>query len=385
MRTESRPLKLMHVVDSLEMGGLERVMTDLAIAQKEAGHDVTVFSINDTQGFLPVLEAAGVPVVIGHKRGSLDLKVLRALRGLAANMDVIHSHNFVPNYYSAAAMLGMRAAPVLVSTCHDMGKRLSNRRLRWLYLWSLKRTARVAMVGKQVHDRFVSDGTVPEARALTVLNGIPYEKFTNSAQRRFDARVALGLPMEALVVGCVGRMVALKNHGLLIDQVPALLKQFEDLHVVIIGGGELDAKLKAQVATLGLGTRVLFPGVRNDVADLLPAFDIFALPSQTEGLSIALLEACATGLAIVATNVGGNPEIINDRMTGRLVSANDGHALAEALADLLSSSEERVSFGMGARLWVEHYGSVNSLRLAYDKFYASAILDFERSISRSVS
>jgi glycosyltransferase involved in cell wall biosynthesis len=300
-------------------------------------------------------------------------------------MDVIHSHNFVPNYYSAAAMLGMRAAPVLVSTCHDMGKRLSNRRLRWLYLWSLKRTARVAMVGKQVHDRFVSDGTVPEARALTVLNGIPYEKFTNSAQRRFDARVALGLPMEALVVGCVGRMVALKNHGLLIDQVPALLKQFEDLHVVIIGGGELDAKLKAQVATLGLGTRVLFPGVRNDVADLLPAFDIFALPSQTEGLSIALLEACATGLAIVATNVGGNPEIINDRMTGRLVSANDGHALAEALADLLSSSEERVSFGMGARLWVEHYGSVNSLRLAYDKFYASAILDFERSISRSVS
>ena len=173
MRTDSRPLKLMHVVDSLEMGGLERVMTDLAIAQKEAGHTVTVFSINDTQGFLPVLEAAGVPVVIGHKKGSLDLKVLRAVRGLAAGMDVIHSHNFVPNYYSAAAMLGMRKSPVLVSTCHDMGKRLTNRRLRWLYLWSLKRTSRVAMVGKQVHDRFVNDGTVPEARAMTVLNGIP--------------------------------------------------------------------------------------------------------------------------------------------------------------------------------------------------------------------
>jgi glycosyltransferase involved in cell wall biosynthesis len=373
MGNTQRLLKLIHVVDSLEMGGLERVVTDLAIAQKDAGHAVTVFSINDTQGFVGLLEAEGVPVIIGHKRGSLDLKVLRALRAATIGVDVVHSHNFVPNYYCAAAMLGMQRKPVLVTTCHDMGKRLANSRLRWLYRWSLKRTARVAMVGKQVHDRFVGDGTVPEARAMTVLNGIPFEKFTNSPERRESARIALGLPRDARVIGCVGRMVALKNHALLIEQVPSLLRRFMDLHVVIIGGGELEGRLKAQVASLGLQGHVHFPGVRNDVSDLLPAFDIFALPSQTEGLSIALLEACATGLAIVASDVGGNPEIINDRMTGRLVPPNDGRALEEALADLLASSEERVSFGMGARLWVEYYGSVESLRKTYDACYRTAL------------
>jgi glycosyltransferase involved in cell wall biosynthesis len=368
-----RILTVIHVVDSLEMGGLERVVTDLAIAQQNAGHHVTVFSINDTKGFRETLEAAGVPVVIGHKQASLDIKVLIALRKVFAFVDVVHSHNFVPNYYCAFAMLGMKRKPALVTTCHDMGKRLSNRRLRWLYRWSLKRTARVAMVGKQVHDRFVNDGTVPESRAMTVLNGIPFEKFTNSPERRELARIALRLPQDARVIGCVGRMVALKNHGLLIERVPTLLTRFMDLHVVIIGGGELEGQLKAQVSALGLQSRIHFPGMRNEVSDLLPAFDIFALPSQTEGLSIALLEACATSLAIVASNVGGNPEIINDRMTGLLVPPNDGQALEEALAYLLASSEERVSFGMGARLWVEHYGSVESLRKAYDACYRTSL------------
>lgn len=370
-----RPLGLIHVVDSLEFGGLERVVTDLAIAQQAAGHRVSVFTINATTGFRPVLEAAGIPVVVGDKRGTLDRAVLRSLRAASMDkgVDVIHAHNFVPNYYAAISTLFARPRPVLVGTCHDMGMRLSNRRLRWLYRWSLTRTTRVAMVGQQVRDRFVNTGIVDAARAVTVLNGIPVAHFRNSEARRVAARAALGIAPDAPVIGCVGRLVSLKNHRLLLAHLPGLVRVHQNLRVVLAGDGPLHAELLAQARALGMTDHVLFLGARTDIANILPAFDIFALPSQTEGLSIALLEACATGLAIVATDVGGNPEIVHDGSTGTLVPVDDGPALEAALDTLLRDAALRARLGAAACAWVAANASVDALRVAYDDFYQAAI------------
>ena len=370
-----RSLALLHVVDSLEFGGLERVVTDLAIAQRDAGHRVAVFSINATTGFRPTLETAGIEVLVGDKHGTLDRAVLRALRAASVGrgIDVIHAHNFVPNYYAAFASLFARRAPVLVGTCHDMGMRLSHRRLRWLYRWSLTRTARVAMVGQQVCDRFVQSGIVRPDRAVTVLNGIPVERFRNTDARRLAARAALGIAPDAPVIGCVGRLVGLKNHRLLLEQVPALVARHPQLQVVLAGDGPLRADLAAQAQGLKIADRVHLLGARNDVADILPAFDVFALPSQTEGLSIALLEACATGLAIVATKVGGNPEIVHHGDTGLLVEVDDGPGLGAALETLLDDAALRARLGANACDWVAQHASVDALRLAYDAFYAAAL------------
>ncbi len=367
-------LRVLHVVDSLEVGGLERVVTDLAIAQRTRGHDVSVFSLNNTTGFSNELRQAGIAVLIGAKQRGWDIAVLSKLRRSAAGtVDVIHTHNFVPNYYAAAALWGARQRPTLVSTCHDMGTRLNNRKLRWFYRWSLARTARVAMVGRQVHDRYVQSGIVPRARASTVLNGIPVERFTASIARRTAARDALGLPHEVPVIGSVGRFVGLKNHALLISVVPALLSQAPQLRLVLIGDGELDGPLREQVRSLGLSDQVLFAGKRTDVADLLPAFDIFAMPSLTEGLSIALLEACASGMAVVATAVGGNPEIIHHGQTGLLVPAADGPALADALGALLRDPAEGLRLGMNAASWVGKHASIGALCSTYDDFYRESL------------
>jgi glycosyltransferase involved in cell wall biosynthesis len=123
---------------------------------------------------------------------------------------------------------------------------------------------------------------------------------------------------------------------------------------------------------LGVADRVRFLGAHPAVADVLPAFDVFALPSRTEGLSIALLEACATGLAVVATAVGGNPDIIADGKTGVLVAVDDEAALVSALDHLLSTPSERTRVGTAASRWVETHASAESLRIAYDAFYSSA-------------
>jgi glycosyltransferase involved in cell wall biosynthesis len=373
MARPPKTLSILHVVDSLEFGGLERVVSDLAQAQLAHGHTVTVFSINRTEGLLPELTRAGVSVLIGDKSRGWDLEVLKKLRHAAAQVDVVHAHNFVPNYYSAAALLAARRRPAQVCTCHDMGLRLKQRRLRWMFRLSLARTSRVAMVGRQVHDRFVSTGLVPEARANTVMNGVPVQRFAPSPPRRAAAREALGLSPSALVIGCVGRLVPLKNHRIIIGVMPALVAKHPELRLVIIGAGELAAELKAQVQAVGMGEHVVLAGQRSDVGDLLPAFDVFALPSLTEGLSISLLEAGATGLALVATAVGGNPEVVSDGQTGLLVSVDDGPALAAALARLIDNPEERSRLGKAAFEWVRANGSIEALCEAYDALYRQAI------------
>lgn len=371
MKPSAALLKILHVVDSLEFGGLERVTTDLAKAQHARGHEVAVFSINPTVGLLPELQAAGIPVVVGGKSRSLDWAVLGKLRSTAAErkVDVVHAHNFVPNYYAAMALFGAKNAPVLVSTCHDMGTRLSNRRLRWIYRLSLLRTRRVAMVGQQVHDRYVASGLVKAEAAETVLNGIPVRRFTGSAARRLAARNAMGIAADVPVIGSVGRLVSLKNQRLLIEVLPALLARHPALRLVIVGDGPLESALRAQASSLKVEGQVNFLGQRADVADLLPGFDIFALPSLTEGLSIALLEACATGVAVVATAVGGNPEIVKDGQTGLLVPPEDGPALREALAALLADPALRGRLGSRASEWVVAHASIDALCSTYDRFY----------------
>jgi glycosyltransferase involved in cell wall biosynthesis len=376
MPAPRRPLRLLHVVDSLERGGLERAVVDLAVAQQRWGDEVAVFSILETSGFRPELEDAGVPVIVGAKRRSFDLRVLGRLRRAALDgprADIVHAHNFVPSYYAAAALLGARRPPALVGTCHDMGTRLTNRRLRWLYRWSLTRTARVAMVGRQVHDRYVFSGMVDPARAITVRNGVPVGRFGTSDARRAAARAQLGLDPHATVIGCVGRLVALKNHRMMVAVLPDLLRKRADLTLALLGGGPLCEELQAQATALGVADRIVFAGERTGIPDLLPAFDLFVMPSLTEGLSIALLEACATGLPIVATAVGGNLEIVTDAQAGLLIPPGEQSALLEAVGTMLGDAALRERCGASARRWALAHASMEAFRASYDAFYRGAL------------
>lgn len=368
------PPSVLHVVDTLEVGGLERVVTDLAIAQQASGQRVAVFSIQACTGFRAELEAAGVEVVVGAKRGMLDRRVLRALRATIRErgIEVVHTHNFVPNYYAALALTALRGAPVLVNTVHNMGTRLSNRRLRWLYRASLWRTRRVAMVGTQVRDRFVGRGFVGEGKAEVVLNGIPFDRFAAAAATRASARAALGVAADALVAGCVGRLVPVKNHALLLDGLPWLRERHPRLHVVLAGDGPLDAELRAQAAALGVSDHVTI-GSRGDVAAVLPAYDVYVQPSLSEGLSIALLEAAAARRAIVATAVGGNPEIVEHGSRGLLVAPGDGRALREAIDALLTDAARREQLGANAQDWARANASIERMREAYAALYAQAL------------
>jgi len=374
MRCDASVLpRLLHVVDGLDTGGLERFVCDLALSQHAAGQSVAVFSLNRTDGFRAELEAGGVEVIQGDKRGGFDRALTLRLRALVRErgIELVHTHNFVPNYYAALAVLGLRCA--LLNTCHNMGTRLAQRRLRWLFRLSLLRTARIATVGEAARAHLVGTGLLPAARSVALDNGIPVQRFARGEQARAAARELLGVPADVPVLGCVGRLVALKNHALLIGVLPDLRARFAALQLVLIGDGPLRAELAQQAQTLGLGDCVHFTGDRSDVAQLLCAFDVFVQPSRTEGLSIALLEASAAGCAIVASRVGGNPEIVAEGERGRLFESENAAGLQAVLAELLADAAQRRRLGDAARAWAEREVGIERARERYAALYAQAL------------
>ncbi|MDE2119326.1 MAG: glycosyltransferase [Betaproteobacteria bacterium] len=372
--TAESSLRILHVVDSLERGGLERVVTDLAILQHQQGHDVAVFSIQHPGALAPELERAGVPVLLGDKQRSADLNTLRLLRRAIRErrVDVVHAHNFMPTYYLAAAGLGWGGRAASVATCHDMGSRLAQRKLRWIMRWALARMSRVVMVGAQVQARYLEARLVSPAKVECIRNGVTLDRFDHGAHARAEARKRLGLQVEDLVIGSVGRLVELKNHRALIDVLAQLRAEHSQLRLVLVGGGALRQQLEHHARQCGVEAQVTFAGEQPDVAALLPAFDLFALPSTTEGLSVALLEAAASALPIVATAVGGNPEIVEQGRTGLLVPASDDAALAGALRALLADPARRAELGHAARAWVADNASLGSMFASHDRLYRAA-------------
>jgi len=378
----SGALSILHVVDSLERGGLERNVCDIAQEQRQAGHHPAVFCLYRLGELAAELMAAGIHVQCAHKRDGFDLRPFLSLRSalLQTRWDIVHSHNLVPNYYVAVATLGMSRTrrPVVVNSCHDMGTRLGRSGLRRRYLWSVRRTSHIVMVADEVRDRYVGGGLIPASKASVVYNGVRTDCHQAGPAGRVEARAVLALGSQVQVIGTVGRLVPVKNQALLLRCMADLLRSADGLHLVLVGGGPLEGALRAQCDSLGIREHVTFAGERSDVARLLPAFDVFVLPSLTEGLSIALLEAASAGLAIVATDVGGNGRIVQHDLTGLLVPSEDQAALGSAITTLLESEPMRHRLGEAARQWAVDHASIQAQCRSLQSVYERTLRDSAR-------
>ena len=369
-------MRVLHVVESLDRGGLERVVCDLAIEQQRRGHFVEVVCLFTAGEFSSDLKAAGLNVLVTGKQPGLDLKAMGRMRAVVRDgrHELVHTHNPVANYYACMAMpLSWNKWPI-INTRHNMGARDPADLRERLFRWSIMRTAKVAMVSPQVSRKFVDSGVVPEAKAAVVMNGIPIDRYVPATdEARASARRTLGVPAEAHVVGSVGRLAGVKNHALLLAAAAPLCHADPALRIVLIGEGDVREALKRQALDLGIADRLLMPGERADIAQVLPAFDVFAMPSISEGHSIALLEAACTGLPSVATEVGGNPEIVQHGRTGLLVPSQDEEALRGALDALLSDPLRRRAMGEQARAWARDTVSLDTMTTRYDDLYRTVV------------
>jgi glycosyltransferase involved in cell wall biosynthesis len=365
-------MKIVHVVETLDRGGLERTVCDLAAAQKLRGDQVSALCLFRRGLLADELESRGVPVSAIGKRTGNDFAALwrlrRALR--VAGADVVHTHNATAHYHTAWACWP-RSDWQLLNTRHGMGDG-AGKRVEARFRRSLDQHSRVAAVSEFSGRHLVAGGVVPEACLRIVPNGIPVQRFGQNT--RSTARARLGLPLDVPVVGTVGRLHSVKDQAGLIRAVVMARQTLPALRCIVIGDGELRGTLEALVAETNNQPYIQLLGDRSDVAELLPAMDLFALPSHTEGYSIALLEAAASGVPMLVSDVGGNREIVADGVTGRVIPRVEPihESLAKALLKLLSDFAALAQMGAAARRWAVEHASVESMVQRYDALYRGA-------------
>lgn len=367
-------MKVTHVVENLNRGGLERLVIDLALLQHDAGHDCRVLCLFERGTLAAELQSRGVEVLACDKRTGADMAaVMRMRRALRARGGVLHTHNAAAHYHAVTAAVGLHFDRV-VNTRHGMGDFDPGSRRERLFRASMRATHAVVAVCDAARLRLEESGVRPRQALLSIPNGIPVGRFqpADTAARRMLLD-ELGLDPSARIVGTVGRLNPAKDQVGMLKAFARVRASVPEAVLVLVGDGPLRPRLESVAREQGVGAHVRFLGDRSDVARIARGFEMFVLSSLTEGYSIALMEACALGLPIVATTVGGNGEIVEDGLNGLLVPPADPVALADAIVSLLDDPRRSARMGDAGRLWVLEEGSLAAMARRYEAVYAGGM------------
>ncbi|MDP2939657.1 MAG: glycosyltransferase [Candidatus Omnitrophota bacterium] len=210
-----------------------------------------------------------------------------------------------------------------------------------------KLSTKIIAISNAVNNRF-SWMKNREARVITIYNGIDLRKF-NPSLTKSNIREELNFVQETPLVGTVGRLDWYKGHKYLLKAARIVVDNIPECHFLIVGEGEKRKKLESLTSQLKLNNNVIFTGYRDDIPEILASLDLFVLPSVSEGLGRSIVEAMAMERSVVATNVGGIPEVVQDKLTGILVLRKDTKAMANAIIDLLISKDKANKMGLVGR------------------------------------
>lgn len=317
---------------------------NLARSGAELGQRVSVICLERPGDLASQVNASGAEVICLHKAAGRRPETVGKVRSVLRSLrpEVVHTHQIGALYYTGPAAKPENV-PLLVHTEHTNQvaiHRSFERQVRARLLWCLggRHAARFFCVSDDIASEATAFGTVPRHKVAVVLNGIDTDRFR--AQGHAEAlRESFGIPAGAPVVGTVGRLNEVKCQDLLIRSFRRVLDRVPDAHLLLVGDGPMRPSLHALVEELRLGDRVHFAGYQAAPDRYMQVMDVFALPSRAEGLPLAILEAWAAGLPVVATRVGGVPGLVEDGRTGLLINPGDGEALTAAIGRLIDDTE----------------------------------------------
>ncbi|WP_058554034.1 glycosyltransferase [Thiohalocapsa sp. ML1] len=371
---ESLPVRVLHVVHGLPRGGLENGVVNLLNGLPPAQFRQSVACL-DSRGEMADRVRPEVPVHVlnrGRHDLALPLRLARLIR--ATRPQVVHCRNW--NTWAdtvlAQRLSGRRST--LVWSFHGFAdghwfpwrRRVASRGLALA-------TDRLFAVCRDAAERFAGLAGIPQSRFEVLYNGVDCRRFAPSGQRA-ALRRTLGFADDELVILTVASLTPVKGHAALLEAAARVLTGTRlRLRFLWLGEGGERGRLEARVRELGIGAWVDMPGGSDRVPQYLAAADLFALPSELEGMSNAILEAMASGLPVVAHAVGGNPELVDHGRSGLLVPAGDSAVLARAIERLVHNHAERRAMGADARLRAEQIFSLEAMLKRYADFYQHAV------------
>lgn len=341
-------MKALLLCQNLAVGGAEELVLGASTHLPSEGVETAVVAITRRGPIAEEIARAGVPVHLasgqpGPRDSAAFLRLVRLLR--RERPDVVHTYLLNASLYGRLAAI-MAGVPLVLAAEQNVYRRKRRRHARMERILAAK-TFRIVACCRAVGDFYADQTSVPRHKIAVVYNAARFGPELSADDRRL-ALARLGVPSDAVTVGTVGRLAEQKGHQFLLEAVADLAPGLPRLVLLVAGEGPLRGELEAQASRLGIAARVRFLGVRRDRETLYAAMDLFVLPSLWEGLSLALIEAMGAGRPLVATDVGGNPEVVSHGQTGLIVSPRDRAALAGGIKTLLLGTDLARALGAAA-------------------------------------
>lgn len=372
---ETGRIKVAFITYLLDIGGIETLILEICRNIDRNAYDPYVFVFQRDGKLEDELRSMGIPVYLVEKRPGTDLglvlRLMRLFRRL--NIDVVHTHNQSPWLYGGiAAFLSGKPLIHTEHTVVDYHPQYHPERWKKIERWLSLITYRITTVANSVAAFLTAEEGIPSSKINVIHNGVKtsvYDKHTDVCSKR----ASLGINDTDFVVGNVARFYPNKDHKTLLKAFEIVSRNIGQAKLMLAGDGPLKDELVAVADKLGLSGKVNFLGNRRDIPEVLKTFDIFALSSTREGFPIVLLEAMAAGLPVVATDVDGNSELVNDGRTGILVPSGNAEALARAICDMASGRQDVKRMGEEARQAVRSRFNFENMIASYDAIYKKAL------------
>ncbi len=379
MSSDNPPL-IAHILYRFDVGGLENGVVNLINRIPQDRYRHAIISLTDATDFKKRIHTPNVEIYCLHKQAGQDPAYLWRLWKLLRRLKpaITHTRNLAAlETVFIAQLAGVRRR---VHSEHGWGMadlHGANRKYRLLRRSMSKLVHRYIGLSKHIEQYLHEDVGIPAAKLTQLYNGVDAERFTQNESSNVQHELLPPgfLSTDSIVFGTVGRMEPVKDQLTLTRAFIRLVEMNSAvgarLRLIMIGDGELKAPAQELLQHAGLQKQAWLPGSHDQVPALMQAMDVFVLPSRNEGISNTILEAMASGLPVVATNVGGNPELVVENETGLLVAADDPAAMAQALQQYAGNADQRSAHGAAGRRRIEQHFMLEHMVEKYLSVYDS--------------
>lgn len=367
--------KVMHVILSLDAGGgAERLVYDLVRDAAFSPVPPVVCCLYHPGKLGALLQQEGFRVYSpATKPGGLQWSLVPWLAHIIRQecVDVVHAHQYTPMFYSVPAALAAGRKRVIYTEHGRLYPDLPNWKRRLCNPLLARGIDQIVSISDVTKEAMVAVDNFAEERIAVVHNGVLFAR-PGAGFDPVEKRRSLGIPPSHRVIGTAARLERIKNLPMMLRGFKRVLEKMPETSLLIAGRGSRENALKQYAQELGIEKNVRFLGLRDDLPEIYPLFELFLLTSFSEGISVTLLEAMSHGVAPIATRVGGNPEVVLEGETGLLVADDDHVELGDKLLELMAVPERARRMGEAARGWVGNHFSFEKMVQDYLRLYRGA-------------
>jgi glycosyltransferase involved in cell wall biosynthesis len=366
-------INVLHVTYDMRIGGTEMVIKNLINGADKTCFNLFLFCIEEPIGaWGKELQAQGFSITSQNRASGFDLSMISGIRACIKKhgIDIVHCHQYTPWVYGALASL-FTNAKVIFTEHGRFYPDITSWKRRVVNPLLMLLTSKVTSISKATKEALVEYEYIPRSKIDVIYNGIRKLRVNIDSSEVIYKQHSI--KREKTLLGTVARLDSIKNHKMMLNAFSKLVTAGNNVHLIIVGDGDERERLEKQITNLGINDNVTMTGYKANPADYINAIDIFLLPSFSEGTSMTLLEAMSASKPCIVTNVGGNPEVVLDEVTGLLVPNDDENALVQAILKIINSETLHDNFKKAAMQRFEEKFSDSIMNQHFKRAYWSVM------------